>query len=108
VEEYARKAKDSWSNIGLPYFYAFPLMDCLLQQKETEEPGQMAFKLLHPRVKRLPDSLTGKLQSVIRAWPIITIINYSGALEIPLTKLNLPVIINAKQHLHITRKTCYG
>jgi hypothetical protein len=33
-----------------------------------EEAGSLAFKLLHPLLKRFPDTLTDKLQAVSKAW----------------------------------------
>ena len=68
AEDYARKAADDWSATGLSCSYAFPLMNCLLQKKEFNEAGQLAFKLLHPRLKKLPDVLTEKLRTAVKAW----------------------------------------
>ena len=70
AEDYARKAAENWSAIGISYSYAFPLMNCLLQKREFSEAGQLAFKLLHPRLKRLPDKLTQKLRTVTKVWGI--------------------------------------
>ena len=39
-----------------------------MQKKEFNEAGQLAFKLLHPRLKRLPDGLTEKLRTAAKAW----------------------------------------
>lgn len=68
AEDYARKAADDWSAIALSCSYAFPLMNCLLQKREFNEAGQLAFKLLHPRLKRLPGGLTEKLRTAAKAW----------------------------------------
>jgi hypothetical protein len=68
AEDYARKAAADWSAIALSCSYAFPLMNCLLQKGELNEAGQLAFKLLHPRLKRLPDMVTQKLRTVAKAW----------------------------------------
>ena len=68
AEDYARKAADDWSAIALSCSYAFPLMSCLLQKREFNEAGQLAFKLLHPRLKRLPGGLTEKLRTAAKAW----------------------------------------
>ena len=70
AEDYARKAAHDWSAIALSCSYAFPLMSCLLQKREFNEAGQLAFRLLHPRLKRLPDMLTQKLRTVTKAWVI--------------------------------------
>jgi len=68
AEDYARKAAADWSAIAISCSYAFPLMNCLLQKGEFNEAGQLAFKLLHPRLKRLPDMVTQKLRIVAKAW----------------------------------------
>ena len=68
AEDYARKAAHDWSAIALSCSYAFPLMNCLLQKREFNEAGQLAFKLLHPRLKRLPGKLTEKLRIAAKAW----------------------------------------
>ena len=68
AEDYSRKAADDWSAIALSYSYAFPLINCLLQKNEFNEAGQLAFKLLHPRLKRLPGSLTEKIRTAAKAW----------------------------------------
>ena len=68
AEELARKAKQGWSATAFSYQYTFPLIHCLLQKKEMEEAGSLAFKLLHPLLKRFPDTLTDKLQAVSKAW----------------------------------------
>ena len=81
AEDYARKAADDWSAIALSYNYAFPLMNCLLQKKEFNEAGQLAFKLLHPRLKRLPGILTEKLRTVATAWVSDNKIELSNSLE---------------------------
>ena len=52
AEDYARKAADDWSAIGLSCSYAFPLMNCLLQKKEFNEAGQLAFKLLTSKIEK--------------------------------------------------------
>jgi len=81
AEDYARKAADDWSAIALTSSYAFPLMNCLLQKKEFNEAGQLAFKLLHPRLKRLPGSLTEKLRTVAKAWVSDNKIELGNSLE---------------------------
>ena len=81
AEDYARKAADDWSATGLTCSYAFPLMNCLLQKKEFNEAGQLAFKLLHPRLKRLPGSVTEKLRTVVKAWVNDNKIELGNSLE---------------------------
>ncbi|HEU5164973.1 MAG TPA: hypothetical protein VFU29_05510 [Chitinophagaceae bacterium] len=81
AEEYARKAKQAWSVTAFSYQYIFPLMHCLLQKKELNEAGQLAFKLLHPRLKKLPDTLTEKLRTVAKAWVGDNKIDLSNSLE---------------------------
>jgi len=81
AEDYARKAANDWSAIALSYSYAFPLMNCLLQKKEFNEAGQLAFKVLHPRSKRLPGSLTEKLRTVAKAWVSDNKIELGNSLE---------------------------
>ena len=81
AEDYARKAADDWSATGLSCSYAFPLMNCLLQKKEFNEAGQLAFKLLHPRLKRLPHGLTEKLRTAAKAWVSDNKIELGNCLE---------------------------
>lgn len=81
AEDCARKAADDWSAIAVSYSYAFPLMNCLLQKREFNEAGQLAFKLLHPRLKRLPGILTEKLRTVAKAWVSDNKIELSNSLE---------------------------
>lgn len=70
AEEYARKAADNWSATGMSHCYAFPLMECLVRKGELDEAGALAYKLLHPRLKKFPDSLTEKLRSAVGAWVV--------------------------------------
>ena len=81
AEDYARKAADDWSATALSCSYAFPLMNCLLQKREFNEAGQLAFKLLHPRLKRLPGVLTEKLRTAAKAWVSENKIDLSNSLE---------------------------
>jgi len=81
AEDYARKAAEDWSAIALTCSYAFPLMNCLLQKREFNEAGQLAFKLLHPRLKRLPGSLTEKLRTAAKAWVSDNKIELRNSLE---------------------------
>jgi tetratricopeptide (TPR) repeat protein len=81
AEDYARKAADDWSAIAISCSYAFPLMNCLLQKGEFNEAGQLAFKLLHPRLKRLPGGLTEKLRRVAKAWVSDNKIELGNSLE---------------------------
>ena len=81
AEDYARKAADDWSAIAISYSYAFPLMNCLLQKREFNEAGQLAFKLLHPKLKRLPDTLTEKLKTTAKAWVSDDGIGLSNSLD---------------------------
>ena len=81
AEDYARKAAEDWSATALSCSYAFPLMNCLLQKREFNEAGQLAFKLLHPRLKRLPGVLTEKLRTAAKAWVSENKIELSNSLE---------------------------
>ena len=81
AEDYARKAAADWSAIAISCSYAFPLMNCLLQKGEFNEAGQLAFKLLHPRLKRLPDALTEKLRTAVKAWAGDNKIGLGNSLE---------------------------
>jgi hypothetical protein len=56
-------------------------MNCLLQKGEFNEAGQLAFKLLHPRLKRLPDALTEKLRTAVKAWAGDNKIGLGNSLE---------------------------
>ncbi|HEU5164972.1 MAG TPA: hypothetical protein VFU29_05505 [Chitinophagaceae bacterium] len=68
AENYARKAADTWTTLSMIYSYAFPLMACLFRKGELEEAGELCFKVLHPRLKKIPGDLTQKLRTVVRAW----------------------------------------
>ena len=68
AEDFARKSADTWTTLPMIYAYAFPLMACLLRKDELEGAAELCFKILHPRLKKLPDSLTQKLKAVVRAW----------------------------------------
>jgi tetratricopeptide (TPR) repeat protein len=68
AENYARKAADNWTTLSMIYSYAFPLMACLLRKDELAEAGELAFKIIHPRLKKFPSDLTQKLKTVVRAW----------------------------------------
>ncbi|HZI52766.1 MAG TPA: hypothetical protein VFD56_03650 [Chitinophagaceae bacterium] len=81
AEDYARKAAGDWSATALTSSYAFPLMNCLLQKREFKEAGQLAFKLLHPRLKRLPGGLTEKLRTVAKAWVSDNKVELGNSLE---------------------------
>ena len=68
AEDYARRAAENWPINALHYYYAFPLMECLLHKKQADEAGELVFKLLHPRVKKLPDKVSEKLKEVAKLW----------------------------------------
>lgn len=68
AEENARKAADSWSAQAISCCYAFPLMECLIRKNELDEAGALAYKILHPRLKKLPNGLTEKLRLAVKAW----------------------------------------
>ena len=68
AEEYARKAADNWTTLSMCYAYAFPLMECLTRKNELDQAGALAYKILHPRLKKFPVSLTEKLRSAVKAW----------------------------------------
>jgi hypothetical protein len=70
AEEFARKAADNWSTHAMRYCYAFPLIACLIGKNELDEAGALAYKLLHPRLKKFPNGLTDKLRLVVKAWVI--------------------------------------
>ena len=63
AEDYARKAMDKDKGNYSPLFfsYAFVLTDCLLRKQELDEAGKYAYMLLHPKAKKLPDSIVQNL-----------------------------------------------
>lgn len=68
AEDYARKAMDRWNSLPLFFSYAFILMECLLRKRELDEAGKYAYMLLHPKAKKLPDSIVQNLQLAVSSW----------------------------------------
>ena len=81
AENYARKAADTWTTLSMIYSYAFPLMACLFRKDELAEAGELAFKIIHPRLKKFPYDLTQKLKTVVRAWITADEIELRNALQ---------------------------
>ncbi|MHA4847588.1 hypothetical protein ACX0G7_25710 [Flavitalea antarctica] len=68
AEDYARQAKDHWNAEPLIFSYAFVLIDCMVRKNNTEEGGKYAYMLIHPKVKKLPESVTKPLQAAVSSW----------------------------------------
>jgi hypothetical protein len=70
AEEYARKSLAICIPLSNPMLYLaiFPLLKCLLLNKQYEEAGKYAYLLLHPALKGFPGSLNEKIAQLNEAW----------------------------------------
>lgn len=69
AEDFARKSFEGMVHKSpLTYLPVFPLLQVLRQKEATDEAGQYIFYVLHPKNKRLPEVLTGKMQAYVRDW----------------------------------------
>ncbi|MEO6001219.1 MAG: hypothetical protein ABIN89_30485 [Chitinophagaceae bacterium] len=68
AEDYSRKAQDSWNAQSLFYSYSFILIECHLKKNEMDEAGKYAFKLLHPKAKKLPSKIVQPLKKAVSSW----------------------------------------
>ena len=69
AEDHARRSFDFLMRSSVLYYLSsFPLLDALLQKDDMQEAGKYCFFLLHPKAKRLPPLLTGKIRVFTAAW----------------------------------------